>query len=87
MQEIATKSKNAIYDTKLLLDDVRKFTRGNNIGIRGTNFPPLLGYSFSGEENGFLIVLLNGDSNGGILGWDNSKTVIYISVFIIYRIL
>lgn len=84
MQEIATKPKgyiNAIYDTKLLLDDVRKFTRGNNIGYKRNKFSSLLGYSFSGEENGFFIGSLNGDSNGGILGWDSQDGNIHTGFY------
>jgi len=73
LNDINTKPKgyiNAVFDSKLLLDDVRKHSRSTNLVYKYQENSSLLGYSFNGEKYGTFFASLNGNNSGGLIGVD-----------------
>lgn len=68
---------SAIFESKMLLDDVRKHSRSTNIVYKSQNNSSLLGYSFNGEEFGVFVASLNGDNQGGIIGVDFQRNNVH----------
>ena len=85
MQDITTKPKGyakTVFNSKMLLDGVRDATRGSNLVFNYTEGSSLAGYSGDiNDEYGFFVAQLDGNSKGGVVGFDFDHDNLHTGVY------